>query len=72
MHMTLTPAQNGALKQLLMIVVLGVVAFLANAANLTPFMSAGIATIVSMLASSLESHIRATSGQGLFGAVNVR
>lgn len=70
--MTLTPAQNGALKQLLMVLVLGVVAFLGDSAHLTPFMSAGLATIVSMLASSLESHIKAQTGNGLFGAATIR
>ncbi|GAO38362.1 hypothetical protein SCH01S_14_00260 [Sphingomonas changbaiensis NBRC 104936] len=69
--MTLTPAQNGFVKQLVLLVVLSVGSYLANAANLTPVMSFSVASVVSALASSLESYIKAQTGQGLFGAVQV-
>lgn len=69
--MTLTPAQNGFLKQLVMVVIMAIVAFAANAANLSPVLGGTAALIISALASSIESHIKANTGNGLFGAVRI-
>lgn len=69
--MTITPAQAGFIKGLGLALLAAATAYLSNPENLT-FLSGGIALIVSALASSLESHIKANSGNALFGAVSVR
>lgn len=69
---TLTPAQNGLLKGLLIVVLAALASYFSDAANLTPLVGNSIATLVAMVASAVESHIRDKSGQGLFGAVGVR
>lgn len=70
--MTLTAAQNGFLKQLLMVVVLAIGAYVADASHLTPVIGATAAVFVSALASSFESYVRDQTGKGLFGAARVR
>lgn len=70
--MTLTPAQNGAIKQFLILILLAVAGFVADAANVSPFLGTTAAAILSIVASSLESKIKADSGRGLFGAAKVR
>jgi hypothetical protein len=67
----ITPALNGFLKGLLMVVVLGVASFLEDKANLTGVVNPIVATLIAAIASSVESHIRATTGRGLLGAVRV-
>lgn len=71
-YMKLTPAQNGALKQLAMVVILAVVAWLANVAHLSPAIGVPAAVFVSMLASSLESYIKDYTDKGMFGAVTIK
>ena len=70
--MTISPALNGFLKGLLMVIVLGVADYLANAANLSPVLGSVVATLVAALASSIESHIKEQTGRGLLGVVHVR
>lgn len=69
--MTLTPAQNGALKGLVLSLIGAVALYLTDASHLTGFVNPTIATIIVMIASSVESHIKEQSGNGLFGAVKV-
>ena len=71
---TITPAQAGFLKGLVIIAVAAVVAYLSNAANLTGIVPPAIATIVAALASSYESYLKAQSGNttALFGAVKLK
>lgn len=53
-------------------VLAAVASYFADAANLNGLLGPALATVVAALASSLESHIKANSGNGLFGAVRVR
>ncbi len=68
--MTLTPAQNGFLKGIILAVLSAVTAYLADPAHLT-IVSGGAALIISALASSFESYLKDKTGNGLFGAVRV-
>lgn len=73
MNMTLTPAQYGALKQLGFAVGLVVITFVSQAANISPFIGAGAATIIAMLAGSIEEYLKdPATGTALFGAVTVQ
>lgn len=67
---TISPALNGFLKGILIVVLAAVAAYASDVVHLG-FLSPGIAVIVASLASSAESYIKSISGQGLFGAVNV-
>ena len=69
--MTLSPGIAGFLKGLMLVVVLAVVDYLANSANLG-FLSPAVATIVAGIASAIESSIKADTGKALFGAVSVK
>lgn len=69
--MTLNPAQNGFLKGLITVIVLAVASYLTDAGNLAPVVGVPVAAIAASLASALESHIRANTGKGLFGAATV-
>jgi len=70
--MTISPSWAGFLKGLLLAVLASVALYLSNSANLTT-LSPWIAALVMALASSLESFLKAQSGNttALFGAVNV-
>lgn len=72
--MNVSPATAGFLKGLVLVIVLAVVDFLGNAANLNGILSPSIAVIVAAVASGLESHLKASSGgtTALFGAISVR
>lgn len=69
--MTLTPAQNGFIKGLVIVLLTAATAFLADAANLTPIVGNTAALLVAALASSVESFIKDQTGKGLMGAVEV-
>jgi len=69
--MTLTPAQNGFIKGLGLVVVLSVASYFEDTAHLTGVLNPILATLVAALASSLESHIKDQTGRGLMGAVKV-
>lgn len=69
--MTITPAINGFLKGLALVVIGAVVAFVSNAANLEGVVPSVLIPLVIALASALESSIKAKTGNGLFGAVRV-
>ncbi len=69
-YMTLTTGQIGALRALGVSIILMLVTWLASADNVSIFISGPAATIVSMLALSLE-HYLSTPGTALFGAVDV-
>jgi len=71
--MKITNAQAGFIKGLLVVVVASVVSYLANSANLQGVLNPALATVVAALFSSLESHLKATSGnsKALFGAVRL-
>lgn len=67
--MTLTPAQLGALRALGVAIILMVVTWLADIANVNIFISGPVATIISMLALAAENYLSAGSTTALFGAV---
>lgn len=69
---TISPALNGFLKGLLIVLVSAAAAYVGDVANLTPLVGASSATIIAAIVSALESKIRQETGQGLLGAVNVR
>lgn len=59
------------MKGLMLVVVLAVVSYVADTANLG-FLSPAVATIVAGLASAIESSIKANTGKALFGAISVK
>ena len=67
--MTLSPAQLGALRALGVALILMVVTWLANVANVSIFVSGPVATIISMLALAAENYLSEGSNTALFGAV---
>lgn len=69
--MTMTPAFNGFIKGIGLVILTSVLAFVANVGNTEPLLGIGAATLVAGIASALESHIRANTGKGLFGATKV-
>lgn len=69
---TISPALNGFLKGLLIVVVSAVAAYVGDVANLTPLVGASSATIIAAIVSALESKIKSETGNGLLGAVKVR
>ena len=71
--MTLTTAQSGAIKGLLIAIAAAATAYLADPSHLT-FLSGSAALIVAAVASSLESYMKAQSGNttALFGAVKLK
>jgi len=70
--MTLTRAQIGFVKGIGLVLLTGVVGYLANAANLNGVVSGGTALIIAGIASSIESYMQAKGSGGLFGAVSVK
>ena len=72
--MKITPAFAGFVKGLLIVVVLAVVSFMGDQANLTGIMSPVLATLVASIFSSVESSMKAKSGgnTALFGAVTIK
>lgn len=67
----ISPALNGLLKGLLLVVILAVTSFFGDAAHLTPLVGNLIATLVAAVASAIESNIKDKTGNGLFGVVRV-
>ena len=72
--MKISPATAGFVKGLLIAVVLAVVTFVGNTANLEGLVTPAIATVIAAMASAIESSLKAKSGgsTALFGAVKVR
>lgn len=70
--MKLTPAQNGFIKGLAIVIVTAVVGYVSNEANLAPLVGNGLAFIIAGIVSSLESYVRSETGKGLLGAATVR
>ena len=71
--MTLSLAQLGFVKGLLVIIAVSVLSYLGNAANLTGVINNPmVISIIVALAASLESHLKEKNGTGLFGAVNLK
>lgn len=69
--MTLTPAQLGLARGLGVAILLAVLTFIGDSANLNGIVSVSAASIISGLALSLEHYLEAKSGNttALFGAV---
>ena len=65
----MNPAILGAARSLLAVVVMAVVTWLANSANLNGVVAPAIGTIVSMLALSCENWLSDGTGKALFGMV---
>lgn len=68
--MTLTPGQLGLVRGLGMAVLMAILTFLGDSANLNGIVSAAGAGIISALALSLEHYMASGSTTALFGAVN--
>lgn len=69
----MTPAIAGFIKGVLGVVVIALVSYFGDASHLTGILSLGTATVVAGLFSSLESYLKARSGNttALFGAVKI-
>ena len=68
----MSPAILGALRSLLAVVIMAVVTWLANAANLQGIVAPAIGTIVSMVALSIEHYMASGTSTALFGTVYTR
>jgi hypothetical protein len=68
----MTPAQLGALRGLLAAVIMAVVTWLANSANLNGIVAPAIGAIVSMIALSIEHSMAAGTSTALFGTVRTQ
>ena len=70
---TLSPGVAGFIKGLLMVVVLAVVSYLADAAHLSGVLNPTLATIAAGIFSAVESSLKSGSGgtTALFGAAKI-
>lgn len=64
-----SPALLGALRTLGVLVLVTVLNFLSNSANLQGVVTPTVASIVVILAGALEQSIAGTTGKSMFGAV---
>lgn len=70
--MQLSPAKLGALRALGVVVLMAVLTFFGNTANLNGVFSTSVAAIISMIALALEHSLEASTGNAMFGAVRVQ
>lgn len=68
----MTPATLGALRGLLAVVIMAVVTWLANSANLQGIVAPAIGTIVSMVALAIEHYMASGTTTALFGTVSTQ
>lgn len=68
----LSPAVIGFLRGLMVAVIIGVLTFLANAANLHGIVPDSVASLIAMLALSFEHTIAAGTNTALFGSVTTK
>lgn len=69
---TIPPFIVGLLRALGVILLVAIVKFFANSADLTPFLGNSTAAIVSMLALGIEHMVEQSTGTALFGAIRTR
>lgn len=72
--MKLNAAWIGFIKAIGVVVIMGVLSYVGDAAHLNGLVSPIIASLIAALAASLESHLKDESGntKALFGAVKVK
>jgi len=63
-------AMVGALRGLLVAIIMAVVTWLANSANLNGVVSTSLAGIISMVALAIEHYMASGTNTALFGAVS--
>lgn len=68
----MSPKVYGFLKTVGLVIVFAILTFLANSANLGPYLSPTIAGIVAGIAGMIEEQIKANSGNGILGSVRLR
>lgn len=68
MKLNLTPAQLGLIRGLGVAILMVVLKYVGDTANLNGLVSDGTAAIVSMFALSIEHYIESRTGSSLFGA----
>ena len=68
----MSPAILGALRALLAAIIMAVVTWLANSANLNGVVAPAIGAIVSMVALSIEHYMASGTTTALFGTVNTQ
>ncbi len=68
----MSPAILGFMRALLVAVVMAVVTYLANAANLNGVVSTSAAVIISGIALAIEHAMASSTGNALFGAVSTK
>ena len=68
----MSPAILGALRGLLAAVIMAVVTWLGNSANLQGIVAPAIGTFVSMVALSIEHYMASGTTTALFGTVNTQ
>lgn len=70
--MNLSPGWLGVIRGLGFVVVLAIIHFLANAANLQGAVGDTVAALIATLALGIEHAIEGSGGGALFGAANKR
>jgi hypothetical protein len=68
----MSPAVIGFLRAITVAIIMAVVSFLANAANLNGVVSGGLATLIAAVALAVEHSMAAGTTTALFGAVSTR
>ena len=70
--MNISPAWEGALRGLGAVVLVAVLSWLSNAANLNGLVGPGLVTIITMIAAAIESSMKASGSGALFGMIKPR
>lgn len=69
--MILSPAQLGALRALGVVVLMAVLTWLGDTANLNGIVSTSVAAVISMIALGIEHTLASGTGTAMFGAVTL-
>ena len=68
----MSPAVLGFFRAILVAVIMAVVTFLANAANLNGVVSGGLATLIAAVALAIEHSMASGTTTALFGTVSTK
>lgn len=70
--MKITPAWASAIKQIGLLILLVVLGYFSDVANLEPLFGASASAVIVVVIAAIEAKIKAETGQALFGAARVR
>ena len=70
--MNISPAWEGALRGFGLVVLVAVLGWLSNAANLNGVASTSVVTIITVIAAAIENSIKAGGNGAMFGMIKPR